>query len=334
MRNSDLNNIFQNIKNERRGGAPHESWLRQSREVLVMQVRNTMATDTEPKMSAKVRHLFDIFMPVEGMLMTARAMGVFMLVVGSVFGGGLASAQLYRDAVPGTLSYKMKIGIERTQLALAPNEDYRTRLHTEFADRRMDEVARLAEGSAVRQALVPQTLAAFRVEIAALSSGLESLRANDPATVVETAKLLERKMAVYQNQLRKSSAFLAPSLLPSIAATRDALDGVTIKSMAVIVEHHLAGDTEASAAVVVTKFEERIKVAETKLETNGNPKASEAKAAIAAAKVLIKEENYQAALLKITEVVELTKEEVAPEETVTPIEPVTTEGEPASTTKE
>lgn len=309
MQKQRLTEIFQNVRNERRGGSPRESWVNQSRDILLAQVRNTVATDIKPSLRDQARHLFDIFVPVEGMLMTARAVGVFMLAIGTMLGGGLVSAQVYREATPGTASYALKIVIEKTQVALAPNNEYRTRLHAEFADRRMDEVAQLAEGSKQGQSHVAKTLADFRGEVTALANGLEQLRDSDPSGVVETAKLLERKMAVYQNQLRKSAALLPASLMPSVASTRNSLDSVSMKSMAVIVEHHLAGDIQAPAAVVQTKFEERIKAAESKLETEpAAPKATEAKAAIAAAKELIKKADYQAALLKITEVVELTKE--------------------------
>jgi hypothetical protein len=91
---------------------------------------------------------------------------------------------------------------------------------------------------------------------------------------------------------------------------------VTIKAMAVIIEHHLAGDETASKNVVVTKFEERLQQAEAKLDSASQgttaaaaaPKAAQAKAAIAAAKALLEDENYEAALSKIVEVAELTKE--------------------------
>lgn len=310
MRKQELKNIFSNIRTERRGGAPHESWVRQSRGVLLMQVRNTIATDVKPTIGETVHRFFDIFLPVDSILVAARGLGVFLLVVGTMFGGGLVSAQVYRDAVPGGLSYTMKLAIERAQLALAPNDEYRTRLHTEFADRRMDEVSRLSEGNAAAQAHVASTLAAFNHEVAALGVGLDALKASDPAGVVETAKLLERKMAVYQNSLRKASALLPPGSLRSVSVSRDTVDTVTIKAMAVIVEYYLAGDAGASRAVVVTKFEDRIKAAEAKLEgTTVTPKSTQAKAAIAEAKVLIEEEKYEAALSKIVEVVELTKEE-------------------------
>ncbi len=258
--------------------------------------------------SSTVRHFFGIFMPVDAMAMTARAVGVFVLALGTLFGGGLVSAQVYRDAVPGGMSYTVKLAIERVQLALAPNDEYRVRLHTEFADRRMDEVARLAEQPS-RAHLVPQTLVAFGVEINALESGLETLRASDPKGVVETAKLMERKFAVYQNVLGKASATLPSDALAVITASRDLLDGVSIKAMAVIVEKHMAGDTEAPKTVLVTKFEEHLKVAEAKIASQDNAaKTTEAKAAIAATKQLLKEEKYEAALSKMEEVVQLTNE--------------------------
>ena len=304
MRKKEIKEILKKVTNERRGGAPHESWVRQSREILLMQVRNTMEVNAKPDLAATMRHLFSIFVPMEGIAMAGRAIGVFMLVLGTVFGGGLASAQVYRDAAPGDVSYKVKIAIERIQLALAPNDDYRTRLHAEFADRRIDEVARLAEQPS-RAALVPQTLVAFTVEVTALESGLAALRSSDPTVVAETAKLMERKMAAYQSVLGKASATI-PSA--ELASSRDLLDSVSIKAMAVIVEKHIAGDTDAPKTVVVTKFEEHLKVAEAKLDASTASKTTQAKAAIAETKQLLKEEKYEAALSKMEEVVQLTNE--------------------------
>lgn len=316
MNQKNLKDIFSDIKNERRGGAPHGVWVERNRDILLMQVRNTVGSVEKPGLAAAMRHLFAVFVPMETVRMTARGLAVFALAIGTVLGGGIVSAQVYRDASPGEMLYRVKVAVERAQLALAPNDEYRTRLHTEFADRRIDEVAKLAEASTDRQDLVVEILAAFEAEVVSLQTGLESMRTNDPSAAIESAKLLERKTAVYQNVLRKASALLPSTLQPSITRTRDLVDGVTIKAMAVIVEHHLAGDSEASKSVVVTKFEERLQLAEDKLDsatkaqsaTAPAAKTVQAKAAIAAAKVLVEEENYEAALSKIVEAAELTKE--------------------------
>lgn len=325
MTEKELKDIFQKIKTERRGGAPHEVWVERNRGILLMQVKNTTDVTAKPGPMEYARHLFSIFFPMEGFAMAARALGVFLLVLGTVFGGGLVSAQVYQVATPGAFAYKVKLAVERAQLFLAPNEEYRARLHTEFADHRLDEAAKLAEESADMQAHVPGVLASFDAEIAALSASLDARKSSDPDGVAETAKLMERKMAVYQNVLHKAGAQLPPALQPSVARSRDLVDGLTIKAIAVIVEKHLAGSAAAPRNVVVNKFEERIKQAEAKIEaapaTTDEKKvarAAAAKAAIEEAKVLVQEEQYQAALTKIEEVAELTKE--VEEGTETPAE--------------
>jgi len=324
---NELRKILNAVKSERRGGAPHEAWVKQNRDILMMQVRNTTDPGTREALSGYMRHFLSIFVPTESLALAARAVGIFLLVIGTVFGGGLISAQAYRDASPGQPFYQMKLAIEKAQLWLAPNDEYRARLHTEIADRRLDEIAKLAEGPAAGQKLTASVLEAFDREVVALQAGMEKLHAADPNGVVETAKLTERKMAVYQNVLRQAGLALPASLQPAVARTRDLLDGVTIAAMAVIVEKHLAGDTSTSRAVIDNKFDDRIRQAEAKLDTaaakDGErvaPKASQAKAAIAAAKELVKDQQYQAALSKIVEVANLTKEvEAAAAEQAAPV---------------
>lgn len=281
----------------------------------MMQVGNTTDLATRPKFGEMADRLFNIFVPVEALAIAGRAIGLFVIAVGTIFGGGLVTAQATRDAAPGNSLYEAKLAVEKVQLALAPNEDYRTRLHTDFADRRMDEIARLAEAPTTEQKQVATVVEGFGREVIALKDGLEKLRVADEPGVSETAKLLERKMAVYQNVLRKAGETLPPSAHASLSSARELVDGVTISAMAVLVEKNLAGDVNAPRSVVASKFENRLEQAEAKLQVaeakdgeTAAPKAKQAKAAIAAAKELVKNQDYQAALTKIVEVAQLTKE--------------------------
>jgi len=293
-----------------------------------MQVRNTTDRNAKPSAGSMMRDLVSVFLPMEGLMTVAHGVGIFMLVVGSVLGGGLASAQVYRNAAPGEMLYNVKLAVERAQLLLAPNEDYKTGLHAEFADRRIDEAAKLAEESAAHQERVPGVLAAFNSEVTALTAGLESMRATDPQGTVEAAKLMERKMAVYQSELRKASSTLPPQYQSSIAVSRDLVDGTTLLAIAVIVDSHLADASSVSTAVVNNKFEERIQQAENHLNASATTTsatsnaakvatATRAKEAIAEAKQLVKDQDYRAALSKIEEVAQLTKEVEATDATET-----------------
>ena len=311
-----LRTILQSVKSERRGGAPHEVWVKKNRDILMMQVRNTMDLSAARTYGNSMRHLFGILFPVETLALAGRAIAVFVLALGTIVGGGLASAQMYRTAEPGHVMYTLKVAVERTQLALAPSVEYRARLLAEFADRRVDEVAKLAETPDRESGHIAAVLASFNNDVTGLQGALEELRKSDPVNVVETAKLMERKMAVYQNVLSKAGASLPSSYADSFAQARDLVDGLTIKAMAVIVEKHLEGSALASKSVLVSKFEDRLSQAEAKVDSASDNsvdakvavRAKQAKDAIAEVKRLVKDEQYQAALSKMVDVVELTKE--------------------------
>jgi hypothetical protein len=333
---------LQKIKHERQGGAPREDWVTKNREILLMQVRNTMNREQTPSFLERVRHFFSIFVPSETLVMAARALGIFVLVSGTVVAGGLASAQVYHEAIPGEFFYNVKLSMEKMQLTLAPNDSYKATLYTAFADRRMDEVAKLAEASTSRQERIPAVLADFEKNIIALEASLDAMRQHDPSGVAEVAKLTERKMAVYQNVLRKAGTSVVPSAAAAIAHGKDIVDDVTIKAMAIIVEKHLGGDEHASRSVVVTKFEDQLDQAEANLDSvsrraGEQETTKKAKAVIAEAKKFLKDEDYQAALSKIVEVVELTKEAeviVKDEEKKDEEKKEAEAGEAAATTKE
>ncbi len=294
-----------------------------------MQVRNTTDANAKPSAGEVVRNLVSVFLPMEGLMTVAHGVGIFMLTVGSVLGGGLASAQVYRNAAPGEMLYNVKLAVERAQLLLAPNEDYKTGLHAEFADRRIDEATKLAEENASHQALMPGVLLSFNAEVTALTTGLDTMKAANPQGVVEAAKLMERKMAVYQSELRKASGSVPPEYQASLAVSRDLVDGSTLKSIAAIVDSHLADASSVSNTVVTNKFEERIQQAEDNLNamtpsTDAAKVATDTKvkAAIAEAKKLVKDQDYRAALSKIEEVAQLTKE-AGSDAAVTPAPAVT-----------
>lgn len=316
-----IRTICDEIKNERRGGAPHELWLQRNREILMMQVRNTTDTRAKATLMQKAHHLFDLFFPFEPAYALARTVGAFLLVVGTVLGGGIASAGVYNAALPGDRLYAVKVGVEKVELALAPNQDYRTRLHADFADRRMGEASAISEGAVARYRYLPDVLASFEGEVRALDSGIESLRSSDRAGAVALAKNVERRLAAYRSAMRKAASVLPGSYRRSLDSTRNLVDSVSIKAMAVIVEHHRAGDEEAPQAVVATNLEEHLNQAEAKIyvaaDKEPSAKATAAKAAIAAAKELVTEGKYEAALSKMAEVAELTKEAEA-DEPVTP----------------
>ncbi len=279
----------------------------------MMQVRNTMDLNAKPGLGDSMRHLFGIFLPLQTLALAGRAVALFALVFATVIGGGAATANLYRAAMPGSVGYSFKLAVEKLQLAVAPTAEYRANLFAEFADRRMDEVAKLAEAGKSRTSdHLPSVLASLSKDITGLGGALADLEKSRDAASLESAKLMERKMASYQAALSRSAALIAPSYHGDFLAVRDRVDDLSVKAMAVIVEKHLEGDSAAPRGVLVAKFEDHLNEAEAKAEqaaaTASPEKTQQTKAAIAEAKQLVKEEKYEAALSKMAEVVELTKD--------------------------
>jgi len=123
---------------------------------------------------------------------------------------------------------------------------------------------------------------------------------------------MERKLVVYQNILAKAGAVLPPDSKLAVAQTSDMIDSLTFRATEVIVQKHLSGDIHASQAVVENKLDERLKQVEGKIDDAPAAKSVAAKTALAEAKVLVKEQKYEAALSKMVEVAELSKPEPAP----------------------
>lgn len=320
-----MTTLLQSVRHEQRAGAPAEGWVMQNRAALLAHIRSQATTQTTSPLRhalADVSNFFRVFNPRHQIFAGARMFGFFALMVGALVGGGFASAAFYQNTVPGQSGYGIKLAVEKMQLALVPNAEYNVRLHLDFTERRLDELALISEASATSFPVVTTALGNTNQEISALQRGLEKVQQQNPNNAVELAKLLQRKVAVYQNVLVKVQAKVPGIYTAPIVNIQDSLDQASLTALAIIVQKNLAGDIQAPQAVVQGKVEDSIQRAEAKLNIALKKKsattspatpqstktADQAKSAIAAAKELVSQEKYQAALLKITEVANLTKQ--------------------------
>src|SRR5690606_28300524 len=114
----------------------------------------------------------------------------------------------------------------------------------------------------------------------------------------ELAKTVDRKIAYYQSTLSVMGRMLPTDLRIAVAATRTELNATGIIAMEVLVDTYLAGNAHTSQTMVVGKFEERMRIAEsaipttddTKPETETPSRTIRAKAALNEARTLVKEQ--------------------------------------------
>ena len=300
-----INNLFTQIKDERRGGAASSAWVGKNKEILMMQVRNSVGSNVKVKPAFFVGEFLSVFFPTQALALAGRIALVLVIFVGVISGGGFTLAALTTNAIPGSVLYQMKLAVETAQYKLAPSADYRFQLRVQSADHRSDEITRLAEGSLNDARYVAATTALLKNDVVALNSNLDQLVASNSSYSIEAAKLLERKTSAYKDVLQKTMAILPSPYALGLSSAEDAVDVANGKAVAFIVAKYLAGDDKTSKSVVATKVSNRVADVAQKVDSaSGLDSASTAAAKdkLAEAKKLLSEENYQAALSKIDEV--------------------------------
>ena len=91
--------------------------------------------------------VFDFVTSLPGVFtdMVARPMALTSLMIVMVLGGWITSVNASLDTLPGDAFYGVKLVSEKAQLVLA-SSNTKSKLHAEFASRRLDEIVTLVQG--------------------------------------------------------------------------------------------------------------------------------------------------------------------------------------------
>lgn len=121
-----------------------------------------------------------------------------------VFGGWMTTVSAAADSLPGDTLYSVKLITEQAQLKLA-SLDKQAVLHTEFAQRRMQEVAQLQEAAKTnpeKATYVQGTLEAYKKEVASATQSIQSLQqSGGNGAVLTVAVNVQEKLDVLDDVL-------------------------------------------------------------------------------------------------------------------------------------
>lgn len=113
--------------------------------------------------------------------------------------GGWMTTSAAQESLPGDTLYNVKLIAERAQLQLA-SLDRRAVLHTEFAGRRLEEVAALQRATErepeERTQYISEAVSAYQQEIASATTDLQELQSQDQNQALETAAIVLDQVAV------------------------------------------------------------------------------------------------------------------------------------------
>lgn len=176
-----------------------------------------------------------------------RTFGTAMAGIALVFGGWLTTTHAASRSLPGDPLYGLKLITEQAQLRMSSLEQ-RAVLHTEFAERRLQEaVALQATGVATAQPDVLLAFAAFRQEINSANNDLQELRSTGNGAAAATAGIVEQRLNALDTVLDETVAVSNNTeVTTEVQVAKDASREVQSTAVSVIVDDHEAQQTEAS----------------------------------------------------------------------------------------
>lgn len=133
--------------------------------------------------------------------------------------GGWMTTSAAQSSLPGDTLYNVKRIAERAQLQVA-SLDRRAVLHTEFAGRRLEEVAalqRAATQEPARAQYISETVTAYQEEIASATSDLQTLQIQNQEQALTTAASVLEQVAVLNDS--------ANAIVGTSSATQSSAEG-------------------------------------------------------------------------------------------------------------
>lgn len=130
--------------------------------------------------------------------------------------GGWMTTSAAQASLPGDTLYNVKLIAERAQLRVA-SLDRRAVLHTEFAGKRLEEVAalqRVVGQEPKRAQYIPKTVTAYQQEIASATTDLQTLQSQDQKQALTTAASVLDQVAML-TESAEQLAITAPVLILS-----------------------------------------------------------------------------------------------------------------------
>ncbi|MBI5731809.1 MAG: hypothetical protein HY982_00415 [Candidatus Magasanikbacteria bacterium] len=213
---NELKAKIQLLKKMREACSPSPEWLGKNREILMMQVKNTIRQKQAASFNLeRVWSFLNIFLPRHWGSYVARPVLTLAVIVGLVFGSWVTTVSASYNSLPGDVLYPVKLATESMQTSLA-SKPQEIKLRMEFASRRAQEVKTIVKSNASKKGeKVEEAVKHLKKDLDSVKSSLEVLKkepaATSPNQAVEMAKAVEQKTNEIQKSLDQTKTEIAPS---------------------------------------------------------------------------------------------------------------------------
>jgi len=286
MSKRTIKNSLQDIA-KIRGINPAADFVASNREILMMQIKNTLAagvkdTEARPALVLSLRlawkkigmvragELVRAFLPQQSFRLALQPVMIIALVFVVATGGWITTVSASLNSLPGDALYSVKIATEKTQLALTGmtgGAAAETALRVSFVARRVDEVSRIVETATVsgknkqeKQVQVTNTARRIKEDLKQVNASLEEMKKSDPTKVMEVAKMVDRKTSEFHTAIKKSDGQMDSQIQSDLTQIKDAVTDSGVNAVQTIVEKHLEGDKSLTQNEVKDKVDDKIKM--------------------------------------------------------------------------
>jgi hypothetical protein len=175
-----------------------------------------------------------------------KTLAMVAILAALVFGGVGMTALAAGNALPGDALYPFKTGMEQTRLNLTSGAAQQARLHLEYAERRLDELAALI--AAGRFDATSQAAAEFEFHIERAIESLSKAVQDDPVEGQELASQIAGALSRYAQTLTSLHASSPEPARPAIKRALQAADETAMDDRVGSTEIEFIGVVEAKTA--------------------------------------------------------------------------------------
>lgn len=292
MFNQDLKKKIQTVRTLQGVGSPRPEWMKANREILLMQIKNTLGRKTGEKRIfnfGQVWQFMDVFLPSQTVYYVVRPIAVVLLITGIMTGSWVTSVSASYNSLPGDILYPVKLATESMQTTFAPKPEA-VKLRAEFASRRADEVKKIVKSNvakAKKETKVAEAVKHLKNDLEQVKGNLDEMKKDAPVAtnmpapqVAEVAKAVDQRVTEIQKTLEQTTTQLAQEAptapvasVPGVAssvqeqvkqATAVAVE-TGVKAVEVMLEKHQENKNTVSSDEVKSAVDSKLKTLEEKV---------------------------------------------------------------------
>lgn len=247
---------------------PNDAWLKQNREVLLSQIKNNAKTSSNsPYENFWIG--MSVFFGEKVMLNVVKPLSILLIVAMVGTSGWIATVDAAYESLPGDILYSAKRVVEKTQITTAAvlgNKTTETKLHSEFAKRRANEIKKVATSQDPKKAeKVTETVKDLKDEMNNLTNKLEnenqvSIAANTLKEVQKNTESIKTVLSEIKEDLSMTATnTIDKSVVEEISQAKDIAKDVAMKTVEVVVIKHLEGDNTITKEEVKKMLDDTVK---------------------------------------------------------------------------